>query len=43
MDEALAYSADRKQFNKALINMEIIQAKLADMYCDLQSSRALIY
>ena len=32
MDEALLYTSERKQFDTALINFQIIQAKLADMY-----------
>ncbi len=43
MDESLGYTADRKQFDKALIDMEIVQAKLADMYCSLQATRAMVY
>lgn len=43
MDESLQYCNDRKQFDKPLIDMEIIQLKLADMYCDLQSTRTLVY
>lgn len=43
VDESLGYCADRKQFNKALIDMEIIQLKLADMYCNLQATRSMIY
>ena len=43
MDESLLYCADRKQFNKPLIDMEIVQAKLADMYCNLQATRAMVY
>ena len=32
LDESLIYTSERKQFNEKLINMQIIQAKLADMY-----------
>ena len=32
MDESLTYATERKQFDKKLIEMQIIQAKLADMY-----------
>jgi alkylation response protein AidB-like acyl-CoA dehydrogenase len=35
MDEALTYTTDRKQFDKKLIEHQIVQAKLADMYCNL--------
>ena len=43
MDESLQYTADRKQFGKALNEQQIIQMKLADMYCDLQATRSMIY
>ena len=43
MDEALLYCSDRKQFDQKLINMQIIQAKLADMYTSVQASRAILY
>ena len=32
LDDSIMYASDRKQFNEKLINMQIIQAKLADMY-----------
>jgi len=32
MDEALLYTSERKQFDEKLINLQIVQAKLADMY-----------
>jgi isovaleryl-CoA dehydrogenase len=35
MDETLQYTSDRKQFGKKLIEQQIVQLKLADMYCDL--------
>lgn len=35
MDESLKYTSDRKQFDKRLIEHQIVQAKLADMYCNL--------
>ena len=43
MDSALEYTGDRKQFNKSLIEMPIIQAKLADMYTKVQASRSILY
>lgn len=43
MDEALLYTSERKQFDQKLINMQIIQAKLADMYTSVQASRSILY
>lgn len=43
MDGACAYTADRKQFNSALNSFQIVQAKLADMYTNLQASRSMVY
>lgn len=43
MDVVLPYVRDRKQFGKAIGEFELIQAKLADMYVALMSSRAYLY
>jgi isovaleryl-CoA dehydrogenase len=43
MDIALPYSRERKQFDVAIGSFGIMQAKLADMYTALQSSRAFAY
>ncbi|TAN06327.1 MAG: isovaleryl-CoA dehydrogenase [Rhodanobacteraceae bacterium] len=43
LDEALPYVRERKQFNAPIGSFEIMQAKLADMYTALQSSRAYAY
>ncbi|HJP98102.1 MAG TPA: isovaleryl-CoA dehydrogenase [Rhodanobacteraceae bacterium] len=43
MDVALPYVRERKQFNAPIGSFEIMQAKLADMYTALQSSRAFSY
>ncbi|MCB1633700.1 MAG: isovaleryl-CoA dehydrogenase [Xanthomonadales bacterium] len=43
MEIALAYSRERKQFDEAIGSFGIMQAKLADMYTALQSSRAFAY
>ncbi|MCC6562244.1 MAG: acyl-CoA dehydrogenase family protein, partial [Xanthomonadales bacterium] len=40
---ALAYSRERKQFDSPIGTFGIMQAKLADMYTALQSSRAFAY
>ncbi len=43
LDIALPYVHDRKQFGKAIGEFELIQAKIADMYVGLMSSRAFLY
>lgn len=43
MDSTLSYTAERKQFDQTLDSFQIVQAKLADMYTDLQSTRSMVY
>jgi isovaleryl-CoA dehydrogenase len=43
MDIVLPYVHERKQFGKAIGEFELMQAKLADMYVALTSSRAYLY
>jgi isovaleryl-CoA dehydrogenase len=43
IDVVLPYVRERKQFNAPIGSFEIMQAKLADMYTALQSSRAYAY
>ena len=43
MDEVLPYVRERKQFDRPLGDFGAMQAKLADMYTALQSSRAYTY
>lgn len=43
LDVALPYVRERKQFNTPIGTFGIMQAKLADMYAALQSSRAFAY
>ena len=43
MDIALPYVRERKQFDQPIGTFGIMQAKLADMYAALQSSRAFAY
>lgn len=43
LDLALPYTRERKQFDKPIGELGVIQAKLADMYTALQSSRAYCY
>ena len=43
LDEALAYTRERKQFGKAIIDFQATQFTLADMETELQAARALLY
>ena len=43
MELTLAYVRERKQFDQPIGNFGIMQAKLADMYTQLQSARAYAY
>jgi isovaleryl-CoA dehydrogenase len=43
MDVVLPYIHERKQFGKPIGEFELIQAKIADMYVALMSSRAYLY
>ncbi len=43
LDAVLPYVHDRKQFGQPLGRFQLIQAKLADMYVGLSSSRAFLY
>ena len=43
LDLALPYVRERKQFDQAIGTFGIMQAKIADMYTSLQSSRAFAY
>jgi isovaleryl-CoA dehydrogenase len=43
MDAVLPYVRDRRQFGKAIGSFQLMQAKVADMYVALSSSRAYVY
>lgn len=43
LDVVLPYIRERKQFGKAIGEFEIMQAKIADMYVSLSSSRSYLY
>ena len=43
MDIVLPYYHDRKQFGQAIGEFQLMQGKLADMYVDLNTSRAYLY
>lgn len=43
LDEAIAYTSDRKQFDTRIIDFQNTQFTLADMATDLEAARALLY
>ena len=43
LEEALAYSRNRRQFGRALAEFQGIQLKLADMATELEAARLLVY
>lgn len=43
LDEAVAYTKERKQFGKAISDFQATQFKLADMATELEAARLLIY
>lgn len=43
MDIVLPYTHERKQFGKAIGEFQLMQGKMADMYTQLQVSRAYVY
>lgn len=43
VDEVLPYLHDRKQFGQSIGEFQLMQGKLADMYADLNASRAYLY
>jgi alkylation response protein AidB-like acyl-CoA dehydrogenase len=43
LEEAIAYTRERKQFGKAIADFQATQFTLADMETELQAARALLY
>ncbi|AQQ68983.1 MULTISPECIES: isovaleryl-CoA dehydrogenase [Microbulbifer] len=43
MDVVVPYIHERKQFGKAIGEFQLMQGKIADMYADLNASRAYLY
>ncbi len=43
LDEAIAYTRQRHQFGKAIVDFQATQFKLADMATELAAARALLY
>ena len=43
LEYSIQYAKEREQFGQALHNFEMIQQKLADMYCLTEAARGLVY
>lgn len=43
LEDALAYAKDRKQFGKPIIEFQLVQKMIADMYTWLESAKQLTY
>lgn len=43
LDEIMPYMVERKQFGQSIGDFQLMQAKMADMYTALNSSRAYVY
>jgi short/branched chain acyl-CoA dehydrogenase len=43
LDQALVYAKERKAFGKPISKFQAIQAKLADMSCEIEAARLLVY
>jgi len=43
LDRSVEYSREREQFGQKIGRFELIQAKIADMYTDLEAARGLVY
>ncbi|MGE4260433.1 isovaleryl-CoA dehydrogenase [Shewanella sp.] len=43
IDLVLPYTAERQQFGKAIGEFQLVQAKLADMYTEMNAAKAYIY
>ncbi len=42
-DQALQYAKEREQFGAPIASFQLVQAKLADMYADIEAGRLLCY
>jgi short-chain 2-methylacyl-CoA dehydrogenase len=43
LDQALAYAKERRAFGQPISKFQAIQAKLADMSCEIEAARLLVY
>lgn len=43
LELALQYSKEREQFGQPISNFQLIKAKLADMYTEIEAARGLVY
>ncbi len=43
LEDSIAYARERKQFGQRIGDFQLIQAKLADMYTEIEAARWLVY
>jgi alkylation response protein AidB-like acyl-CoA dehydrogenase len=43
VDASVAYSTERKQFDRPIASFQLVQAMIADMVVDTEASRALVW
>ena len=43
LDESISYTRQRRQFGASLSELAIVQARLAEMACEVETSRLLVY
>ena len=43
LEDSVAYARERRQFGKRIGDFQLIQAKLADMYTEIEAARWLVY
>src|SRR3989338_445053 len=43
LEDSLAYAKDRRQFETPIIDFQLVQKMIADMYCWLEAARGLTY
>ena len=43
LDYSVRYAVEREQFGQPIANFQMIQQKLADMYCQTEAARLLVY
>ena len=43
LEDSLQYAKDRNQFNRPIIQFQMVQKMLADMYTNLEAARSLTY
>jgi len=43
LDSSVAYSTQRRQFNRPIAAFQLVQAMIADMVCDTEAARSLVW